>query len=95
MTRTFAEARAEYMQYLESKGWVMSPRHLVTPHVTSPSGATRFWFKPQSVLFTRSPLHHHAQGNARSMHHADIRQLTAEKWFAYAMHYCVEKGAEP
>lgn len=94
---TFKAAQAAILAELAALGWAVKA-DLKIPHATSPSGRTRFWFKPQAVWFTRTadagnPCHVHYFGNARSLHAADIRTVSAAAFLADATRYAC--GSEP
>jgi hypothetical protein len=76
--QTYPKARAELLDYLESKGWKVS-RNLKVQQATSPNGKLKFWFKAQAVWYTYG--NSHKAGNARTVSYdLDIRRLTPEQF---------------
>lgn len=72
---TFEKARAEVWGFFDKEGWQTSNPGLKVPHITSPDGNTRLWFKPQAVYYT---VGKHDLGSARSLH-IDIRDSSPEQ----------------
>lgn len=70
--RTFAQARAEILQYLGSQGWHLSGP-LKVPWAESPRRGLRLWFKAQAVYASEGS--YHTLGGARSTWIDDIRRL--------------------
>jgi hypothetical protein len=64
---TYAQARTEFMNYLQREGWTLM-RGLKIPHATHESGI-RLWFNTQSVYIGNDKNY----GNARSLF-VDIRK---------------------
>lgn len=85
-SKTFAEAKAELLAYLEKEGWKLSSKTLKIPYATSPDGTIRLWFKAQAIYYTQGTDHN--MGAARSIHSEDIRKMSpehfmkqVERWF--------------
>lgn len=72
---SFQEARSKVWEFFDKEGWQTSSPTLKVPHITSPDGNTRLWFKPQAVYFT---VGKHNMGDARSLH-MDIRDDSPEQ----------------
>lgn len=72
-TQTYRAAQQAAMRELASRGWTASRPGLNTPHMTSPDGRTRLWFKAQAIY--RS---HAAPGRSGALAHSfhDARSLT-------------------
>lgn len=78
MKETYSKARNRLFAELESKGWTIK-RELKIPHVTSPSGKTRAWFKKQAVHSARSFSGNPSYPLALSLF-IDIRDLSVEEF---------------
>lgn len=75
-TKTYKEAQAELVEYLEGKRWKFSGWNLRVPYATSPDGDIRLWFKAQAVYVSSGPKHKF--GDARSVP-ADVKRDSPEK----------------
>jgi len=92
--KTFAQARSEILDRLQSSGWALK-RNLKVPHATSPDGDLRLWFKTQAVYATcdrsRSSFgNQHKFTNARSItgESIDIRDEDVTRFIDYARKWC-------
>lgn len=75
---TYAEARANLINYLQNKEWTIS-KPLKIPYATSPNGRIRLWFKPQAIWYTLGKYHEFS--SARSLHGPDIRSMSPAEYY--------------
>jgi hypothetical protein len=82
---TYKKAQAALADVLKKRGWELKDRRLgamgmeamKVPHITSPNGKTRLWFKKQAIWKTHSYDGKHDFRDARSLH-VDIRNVDLE-----------------